>query len=271
MRYNDGKEVSEHGQAQGAGQGRVISPSDRLRGQLAGFRRRVAQATTLVRQAASLGRVGVAVSGGKDSTVTLALVRSVLPYAPAAFFDDGAQLRDTYDYLASVENLSVYPVEPDLIEMCKIGGYWGYQSPTPDVTFDFLAKLITEPARRFREEHNLAVVAMGLRAQESTGRWFNARVRGQLYYAERDGCWHLCPALWWSVEDVWAYIASHKLPYNRAYDKMASIGMQRREMRIGPVLGAAASQFGRYVYLKQIDPELWNRLANVFPVLRSYA
>jgi hypothetical protein len=41
-------------------------------------------------------------------------------------------------------------------------------------------------------------------------------------------------------------------------------------MRIAPVLGAAAVGFGRYAYLKRLDPGLWNRLVAEFPKLAIY-
>lgn len=266
MQCHSGKEVN----ANAARSGEVVTKGDYLRGQLASFRRRVHRALALVEEAAAIAPVGVCFSGGKDSTVLLHLVRRVLPEAPAGFFDSGAELADTLALMAATPNLTVIPAEPSLIEMCRAGGYWGAQTDTPDLEFDFGEHLIFEPSRQFRARHNLEVLALGLRAQESVGRWFNARRKGALYWHQGERVWHLCPLQDWSTDDIWAYIAVNEVPYNRAYDRMAGLGMDRDQMRVSCALGADAVGFGRYAYLKQLDPELWNRLVAVFPKLAVY-
>lgn len=249
--------------------GKVVAWHDLLRARLGSFQRKVNRALQLIEQARALGTIGVSFSGGKDSTVLLDLVRRVIPDAPAAFFDSGAELADTLAFVRDTDNIDVIPAIPSLIECCKQGGYWGHESDTPDITFDFGEILITVPARKFAERHNLAVSALGLRAQESSARHLNACRSGTLY-KHSDGLWRLCPLAFWDTDDIWAYIASRELPYNVAYDKMAALGMTRETMRISCVLGASAAGFGRYAYLRQIDPVLWNRLAADFPKVRAY-
>jgi 3'-phosphoadenosine 5'-phosphosulfate sulfotransferase (PAPS reductase)/FAD synthetase len=134
---------------------------------------------------------------------------------------------------------------------------------------DFGAALIFSPARRFAQEHSLTTVALGLRAGEAVVRRINARIKGE-HYQVADGIWHLCPLQWWTEDDVWAYIASRGLPYNVAYDTMEELGIPRRQQRISTALGTDAAAFGRYVYLRHLDPDLWNRLAAEFPLIRKY-
>ena len=253
-----------------AAAGEVVRRADYLLGQLASFRRRVERAKRLIEKAALAGPIGVAFSGGKDSTVLLHLVRSIVPEAPAAFFDDGAQLGDTYEFIAATANVTVIAARPSLLEMCRQGGYWGHPTSTPDLEFNFGQHLIQEPSAEFVQRFNLETVAIGLRADESTGRHFNALRKGEFYFCQEDGTWHLCPLAFWSVDDIWAYLATFQVPYNPAYDKMAALGLKREEMRIAPVLGAAAVGFGRYAYLKRLDPGLWNRLVAEFPKLAIY-
>lgn len=250
----------------------AVTNADRLRACLPAHRRKVERALSLVEQAAEYGRVGVSFSGGKDSTVVLDLVRRVIPDAPAAFFDSGAELADTY---AIVVAYGVTVIQPamSLVEMCKYGGYWGHSHPVDSTaTFDFGRVLIDEPAARFARDAGLAVQAIGLRADESARRRVNARIKGALYPVQRkDGpLWHLCPLQGWSVSDIWAYIADRDLAYNAAYDKMIALGITREEQRIAPVLGSDAASFGRYALLKRLDPALWNRLAADFPRIRIY-
>ena len=257
-----------------AGQARAgevaITPADYLRAGLHSFKMRVARTLSLIDKAMQRGKIGISYSGGKDSTVLLDLVRHAAQDAPAAFFDSGCELHQTYEM---VKHYGVEVIKPKtgLLEMCRYGGYWGYDNPTnPDAEFNFGKVLIDEPAQRFAGEHDLAVQAIGLRAEESDTRKINAAQRGELYFVECTGLWHLCPLQWWTADDVWAYIASRDLRYNGAYDVMTQIGLPREQQRISTLLGSAAARTGRYAILKCIDPGLWNRLAAEFPKVRAY-
>ena len=250
--------------------GEVVGRADYLRGRLSSFQRRVQRALQLIDEAAHRGPIGVAFSGGKDSTVLLHLVRMVAPDAIACFYDDGAQLRQTYELIEATPNVWRYTVTPSLIEMCRLGNYWGHEGGDDAVSFDFGKKLIYEPARVAVRELGLAVMGLGLRAGESAGRHFNALRQGEMYWHERDQVWHLCPLQFWSADDIWTDVAVSGVAYNRAYDEMARLGLKREEMRVSCVLGADAVGFGRYAYLKQLDPPLWNRLCAEFPRLTAY-
>lgn len=249
-----------------------MTEADRLRARMPAFRRKVERALSRVEEAAMLGRIGVSYSGGKDSTVVLDLVRRVIPDAPAALFDSGAELADTYAIVDDYNVTRIYP-KMSLIEMCRYGGYWGHPTPTDqDATFNFGEILIDEPARRFAHEAGLSVQALGLRADESKGRRVNARIKGELYPVRRRDAplWHLCPIQYWTTDDVWTYIAERGLAYNTAYDKMTALGIPRDQQRIAPILGVDAATLGRYAYLARIDPDLWRRLRADFPKLGLY-
>jgi phosphoadenosine phosphosulfate reductase len=276
MKGGDGS-AEKKGKGSGGRAGRrVISDADRQYGRLTVFRRKVDRALDLIAGAAR--PLGVAVSGGKDSTVVLHLVRRVYPDAVAGFFHSGAELQDTLDWIEATPNVQTIPAGGGgLIELCKANGYWGHtpESDHPQVV-DFGEALIYQPATAFIRRNRLATVALGLRAGESGGRRMSAQVRGTRYdvgyMSERVG-WnvqHLCPIQWWTEDDVWAYIAVHDLTYNVAYDKMAAMGMTRKEQRISTLLGTDAAAYGRYVFLKRLDLELWNRLVAEFPLLLKY-
>lgn len=264
-----------HGPTSRAGR-RAVGPADVLRGQSRAFQRLVEKTKALIARAAL--PIGVAFSGGKDSTVALHLTRSVFPDAPAGFYDSGAELQDTLDFVRSTPGVEIFPADGGgLIQLCKENGYWDHppESPTPRrVKFD--EALLYGPAQRFIEAYHLRTLVLGLRAEESAGRRFNAKVRGYnydvAYISRRVGypVAHLCPLQWWTEDDVWAYIAAYNVPYNPAYDKMAALGIPRRAQRICTVLGTEAANFGRFVHLKQLDPGLWNRLVSEFPLLRKY-
>ena len=243
---------------------------DLLRARQPSFERLVDRALGTIAEAAEKGSVGISFSGGKDSTVLLNLVRSVVPHAPAGLWDSGVEMRWSYE-MAKHYGVELIKPRMSLVEMCKFGGYWGYPTPTdPEATFDFGKVIIDEPSAAFAEKHNLTVHAIGLRMQESQSRRLTGWQRGELYFCKYDQMWHLCPLMRWAADDVWAYVASRKLRYNRAYDIMTALGIPRDRQRIGPALGASAAALGRYAYLRQIDPDLFNRLAADFPKIRRY-
>lgn len=52
------------------------------------------------------GEVVVSFSGGKDSTVTLRLVRSVFPKVPAVFVDTGLEFPEIRDFVKTIDNVT---------------------------------------------------------------------------------------------------------------------------------------------------------------------
>jgi phosphoadenosine phosphosulfate reductase len=250
---------------------RAVTVGDLAYARTGGYLARLSRARAAIQEAMGHGRVGVSYSGGKDSTVTLALVREVLPDAPAAFYDSGCEYPGTYAMIAHYGARVITP-EKSLVEMCKYGGYWGHPNPVdPDAEFDFFAFLVAEPSWRFICEEGLRVVALGLRGQESAGRRMNARQRGELYFIRHRSVWHLCPLAQWRDADVWAYLASQGLAYNPAYDKMAALGIPREHWRVGMLLGMAKPGLQeRYAWLRQMEPALWNRLVADFPKIKEF-
>lgn len=262
----------EYGQPTQATQGQRGSQAieivaDKLRARRPGFKRRVERALTAIREASGKGAMGVAFSGGKDSTVLLDLVRQVLPDVPSGFYDSECEYAETYTMIDHYEVETIKP-EQSLIEMCKAGGYWGYDGPDlidPDLEFNFGYTLITEPAWRFADKYELATIAIGLRAGESYWRKFTALKRGEIYFHEGNQIYHFCPLAWWTTDDIWAYINNRGLRYHSAYDKMTELGISRDEQRISTLLGSDYASHGRYAHLRQIDPAMFKRLAADFP------
>ncbi len=232
------------------------------------YQSRVAASLDAIRLAAERGRIGVSFSGGKDSLVTLHLVRSVVPNVACALFDSGCELPDTLA-LAEHYGATIIPARLSYLDMARYSGWWGYQDPVDaGCPFDVKAILIDEPSVAFIVRERLSVCAMGLRAQESSGRRMNAKMRGMLYQGA-DRTWYLCPLADWSTDDVWAYIHSNSLRYHPAYDAMERIGIAPDKQRLGMTMGMIGIRDGSVSVLRKCAPAQFAKLAAEFPMLRE--
>lgn len=246
--------------------GSTLGPEDFIWAQTSVHRRRVDAAIAAVRRAVEIGPIGVAFSGGKDSTCVAHLVRSVAPDAPIAFFDSGDELPGT---LEMVRHVGAETVTPRLTmrEMARYAGWWGYVSPIdPDCSFDAKRILISEPAETFVVRRGLRVIAHGIRAEESHARSKHVGARGELYEGA-DRTWVCMPLARWRLADVWAYIASHGLRYHEAYDAMTDAGIPRESQRVSGLLGERGSGWGRHELLRLYAPESYRDIIRQFPGL----
>jgi phosphoadenosine phosphosulfate reductase len=245
----------------------AVQPGDYVRAELDVFRHRVARSREIIERAAEKGRIGVSFSGGKDSLVTLHLVREIVPDAPAVFFDCGTELRATREIVAHYGVATAHP-RMTYAEMARFSGWYDYPEPVDkSCPFRVKAVLIDEPSEAFVVRERLSVVAMGLRAEESAGRRANARVRGGLYRGS-DRTWYCTPLSWWTVDDVWAYIASRGLRYHPAYDVLTEKGLPREEQRLGMLLDKQTESMGGFAKLKWLEPDTWAEIAREFPGIR---
>jgi phosphoadenosine phosphosulfate reductase len=246
----------------------MLTAADTLHTGTASFRQHVRQAASAIESAAEKGRIGVSFSGGKDSLVTLHLVRSVFKHAPAALFDSGVELPETLE-LARHYDAEIISARLSYLEIARYAGEWGYPHPVDaGCPFDLKAILIDEPSETFVVRNRLSVCAIGLRGQESRGRKMNAVTRGTLYQGQ-DRTWYLCPLQFWTVEDVWGYIAQHELRYHSIYDAMDRLNIPRCDQRLGMSMGTIGLSHGRMSVFKRVAPEHFARLAAEFPKLRE--
>lgn len=244
--------------------GPAVREEDFVWARLDVHKRRVDAAFEAVRGAANVGTVGVSYSGGKDSTVVVHLVRSVIPSAPAALFDSGDELPGTAE-MAELVGAEVIQPRLTMRDMARYSGWWGYDDPVDrDCPFDAKRILIGEPSETFVVKRRLRVVAYGLRADESGGRKMHVRLRGTLFQAA-DRTWYCMPIARWAVQDVWAYIATHGLAYHPAYDAMAMAGIERDHWRISGLLGERGSEYGRHALLRRYAPAQWDSVVREFP------
>lgn len=261
--------AAKAGAEERAGAGSAILPEDLIWAQLSKHKRRVDAALDAVHRASKIGRIGVAFSGGKDSTCVAHLVRCVVPDAPIAFFDSGDELPGTIEMVRHVGGETIAP-RLTMREMARYSGWWGYASPTdPGCPFDAKRILIGEPSETFVVRRGLRVIIHGIRADESGNRAKHVGARGELYQGA-DRTWVCMPIARWELVDVWAYIASNGLRYHEAYDAMADARIPRESQRVSGLLGERGSGWGRHELLRRYAPDEWNRIMRDFPGLADH-
>lgn len=226
-----------------------------LHAQLGAFHHTVNAAHVCVERALSQGGTWyVALSGGKDSTCVLALVRAIDPACPAIYFDDEWELPETTAYLHDVPNLmriktrtkhcDWFTGNKDMIDAPVSGAAWA-------------------------AEHGYTGCFLGLRMDENTHRRLYLKKHGTCHFAYGVGVWQCNPIANWSVRDVWAYIHANGLLYNRAYDQLVRIGVPLEAQRIGPFANARALGYGQLAILRRGWPDLYNAFAAAHPEARG--
>lgn len=179
-------------------------------------------------------RALVALSGGKDSTVTAMVVGSVMPSTPVLWTDDELEYPESVRHIERLErewdlDLTVRlspATHADWFRPWTNAPYW--RDPRPDALPSGGV-----PTREWQASEGYNLIFTGVRAQESWRRRDHLLVHGPLYRTIHG--W-VCNPIWdWSADDVWAAIAGLDLPYNPVYDSLAAIGVERDRQRVGPL------------------------------------
>jgi len=229
------------------------------------FSRRVERSRQVVRDwLATTSRRYVAFSGGKDSTAMLGLVREVDPTSLAVFGNDEFVLPETLALLDATPNLHRIAAR---IEHAPWFTAWDQGAEGLPAGTEWVEPDGQGPGPWARL-HGYDGAAVGIRAGENNYRRLHIRARGELFYARRRQVWQCYPLAWWTTQDVWAYILSRKLDYNRAYDRLAEIGVEPDRQRIGPFAQAKALAFGQLALLKAGWPADFERFALAHPEAR---
>ena len=120
-------------------------------------------------------------------------------------------------------------------------------------------------------ERGVAVMALGMRAEENQRtRGVCFRSRGPVY--RRGDVWIANPLAWWTAKDVWAYIASRNLVYNRQVYDAETHGFTRETIRsTGWLYTDGAPTRGWAAWLKFHFADQFRQLCTHFPEMESYA
>jgi len=215
------------------------------------FQRHVAAAREIVHQALSHDKCPyIAFSGGKDSTVVLHLVREQQADVSGVWSDDEWYLPETEEYVSSISNVERIRTNAWHSEFLQIEGDY---NGVPD----------------YAQQQGYGLVFLGLRQEESVARRLHLRKLGALFYAKSEQTWHCNPIHNWTWQDVWAFILSRDVDYNKAYDKLEQLGVEPQYQRVGPLAVDRVLGMGQLAILKRGWPDLFNRFAAEFPEARA--
>ncbi len=238
-----------------------------LHAKLPAFNRKVEHAQNIIERALSMSdNFYIAWSSGKDSTVASHLAWSINPDIPGVYFDADCAFPESYEYLdliAQQHKIIKWKTEPMLDTFERLGG-----PNAPGIERATMESTVYQPIKALLEEHHFDGVILGLRSEESEGRAKTAKYHGTVYQYKRDDVVRCLPVAHFSYRDIWAYIVSRNLRYNRVYDKMW--GLDPENQRVSYWAGETKRTYGRFVFLKQFYPELFNQFAKRFPEVREY-
>ena len=169
----------------------------------------------------------VAWTGGKDSTVVLALWREVLKskgkeaslvlVPQAVSIDTGVKFPEVMgfrDRIAMQWGVDVKVIRPSV----DITSY-----PVAEDPVECCAELKIKPLQKAVEEFEIDLLITGIRRDEHPSR------AGRKYMEVRDDPDHtlLNPILEWTEMDIWSFITMHQIPHCELYDQgYRSLGCQ---------------------------------------------
>lgn len=212
-----------------------------------GYRRKLEQLEETARQLDPKCTY-VSFSAGKDSSVIAHAAHAAHPQIPILMIDPGCpthwlehERQCWLDYAtANGWQLTLYPWD-------KWRQWRG--DDTEQQYRDNIHKGMFAAIESRAQSDGLTCRVMGMRSAESHQRAMLIASRGSSYtYA--DGTTAVIPIARWFVNDVWAYIITHDLPWLNIYD---TIGPDARN----GLIGRNGERFGRSEYLRQHYPEAW--------------
>jgi len=177
----------------------------------------------------------VAWSGGKDSTLLLALVRQFEPNIPVVFNDTGIEFRETIEfvnYLRGEWNLNLIVTRPEITFWRVIERYG------VPVTSRYSVKgkrtkagipkccyyLKDKPVIKLIRERGFKAEFVGLTAWESRSRWIAAGRYGICHHAKSYNVCKVRPLLFFLPQEVWYLTKEWGIPVNKAYEKVPRVG-----------------------------------------------
>jgi phosphoadenosine phosphosulfate reductase len=160
-------------------------------------------------------------SFGAEAIVLIDLIQQIKPYAHIVFLDTGLHFPETYEVIDKIEarfpTLRIERKQPDLSlddQAAQYGSALWKRDPSQCCN---IRKVI--PLREALTAKQAWI--SGLRREQSP-------TRAKIEFINKDEKFQnikICPLIYWTWEDVWAYIREKDLPYNTLHDhQYPSIG-----------------------------------------------
>lgn len=246
-----------------------------IRAQLALHQGRVARARAELRHAATLGRLVVATSWGKDSCAlahlaiaTLAPARVTLMHLGSAYaLPGGERVVEYFRERADVVEVEARRTLPETIAWLREVGLPHQRSKSEQGKV--VKGLKKDPGAAWCLEHGYQVQALGMRAEEAKGRRACFRIRSPTYQLA-SGLWVTNPLAWWETADVWAFLVSEGVPWHPLYDAETH-GLTRETIRNTGWLSTDGAYQGRIMWLRKHYPEQYRMLVLEFPEVATLA
>jgi len=155
--------------------------------------------------------VGIAFTGGKDSTVLTHLIRQeTAKTPPLMFIDHRLHFKETYHFVKKLAdewglNLFCEADERALKNLEKEKNLKKKRELARILKIKTIEKCI--------KKHNWKALFVGIRWDEHPAR------ASERYFSEHNDHYRVHPILHFKEEDIWGYIKRYKLPYNPLYDR----------------------------------------------------
>lgn len=227
----------------------------RLHAKLPVYRRQVTKSHEIIKEFLTTSKNPyIAWSTGKDSTACIGLVREHKNIV-AVNHDNGVELPDNYLVLKQMDNIIVHKSESLFLDLMN---EYGFES----------SKLRKRNfVKEFESIGGYDGVVLGLRKQESAVR---KRYINKPIYQRKDGMWVCLPILYWKLDDVFAYLLQKNLPIHPLYTRESHQPFEHR--RVGGFISSRnrGAEYGRFVWLREQYPELWQEISIKYPEIKKY-
>lgn len=167
----------------------------------------------------------VSCSFGKDSMVLLYLARQIKPDIPVVYVNTGVDYPETVAFkneILQAWNLNLFEIRPNTTffkVMDKVKAKGNKVDDGSKQSNICCYHLKEKPLLQFQRLHGFTHCFTGITAMESRKRAYVACQLGQEYYTKKQEIWKIHPIIYWSPDEVMAFIKDRQIPVNPVYAK----------------------------------------------------
>lgn len=215
----------------------------------------------------------VAFSGGKDSTVSLHLALQSDPEIPVCFYDSGLEFPENLAYIHSIAklynlNLHIIKSNPTVLEILRRQASFDHKRIPAGLQTTLIEAKMEIPSQEAHERFGQGRI-WGLRAEESRARRM-LLVPRHGSFTNKSGETITSPVWDWSTPQIFAYLKKNNIPENPLYEKMRSLGVEEKGLRVGSIIDGSNLDYGRITWLKRGWPDIYDRLRIALPRIDEF-